>query len=358
MKLEQLGWSPAFNDHFAAHRAAGLAPGRVIRQKGPYSVVATDAGDLTSENSGRLRHEANSRADLPAVGDWVAVAPSEHEHRGVIHAVLPRFSRFSRKVKGAVTEEQVVAANVDTIFLVSGLDEDYNVRRIERYLTLAWASGASPVIVLNKSDLCEDVEQCMAEVFAVDAAAPIHAVSAISGDHTDELHAYITPGKTVAFLGSSGVGKSALINYLIGEERQAVGEVRARDGKGQHTTTHRELILLPGGGMLIDTPGMRELQLWLDEESLKSAFKDIEELGANCRFRDCCHEAEPGCAVREAIENGDLDAGRMESYADLLKEVQYLAKRQGQRSSQIERAKWKPIRKAYRKFTKNRNKGK
>jgi ribosome biogenesis GTPase len=211
------------------------------------------------------------------------------------------------------------------------------------------------VVVLNKSDLCDDVAKRVSQAASLESTAPVHAVSAITGEDIDDLRGYLGAGQTVAFLGSSGVGKSALINALLGEARQVVGEVRARDGQGQHTTTVRELILLPGGGMVIDTPGMRELQLWVDEESLRCAFSDLEELRSECKFRDCRHETEPGCAVRRAVEDGRLDVGRLESFLTLRKEVEYLERRQDQCASQIERDKVRPIRLAARRLRKRRH---
>ena len=328
MNLQELGWQPAFSQALDKRTEPGLVPARVARQNRHHYVVFAEAGALAAEVSGKMRDAAHTRAAFPAVGDWVAVAARPDEGTATIHAVLPRKSHFSRKVAGVTTEEQVVAANVDTVFLVSGLDHDFNLRRIERYLTLAWNSGALPVIVLNKADLCDDLEGRLVAVEAVAMGIDILPVSAATGEGVDALRAYLAPGQTVAFLGSSGVGKSTLVNRLLGEERMQTTDVREDDSRGRHTTTFRELILLPEGGVMIDTPGMRELQLWADEESLHAAFADIETLAQDCHFRDCAHDTEPGCAVRAALDAGVLDEGRFHSYLKLKRELARLARRQ------------------------------
>ena len=308
----------------------GSAPARVVSEsKGSYQVYS-QYGELTAKISGKMRYQAGAENQYPAVGDWVVAKPLVDEQKGTIHAVLPRKSKFSRKVAGERTEEQVVSANVDTVFIVSGLDggRNFNLRKIERYLTLAWSSGATPVIVLNKVDLCPDVDVCIRNIEAIATGISIHPVSAKERIGLDALRNYLTKGNTVAFLGSSGVGKSALINALLGVEKQDTGEVREDDRMGRHTTTKRELILLPGGGMVIDTPGMREIQMWAGEDDLQGAFYDIEMLAKRCRFNDCSHNVESGCAVRAAIDHGDLDPARLESYRKLQNELTYLASRE------------------------------
>jgi ribosome biogenesis GTPase len=302
-----------------------------------------------------MRYHAGEEILYPAVGDWVVVKPVINEHKGIIHAVLPRKSKFSRKVAGERTEEQIVSANIDTVFIVSGLDggRNLNLRRIERYLTLAWNSGASPVIVLNKVDLCPDIDVCIQSVAEVAPGIPIHAVSAKKRIGLDALKNSLTKGNTAAFLGSSGVGKSAIINALLGVEKQETGEVRRDDLMGRHTTTKRELILLPSGGIVIDTPGMREIQMWAGEEDLQGAFHDIEMLAKSCRFSDCSHQVESGCAVIAAIDRGDLDAARLESYRKLQKELNYLASREEQSTRLYEKLKYKKIAK-WSKEIKNR----
>ncbi|MFN6566221.1 ribosome small subunit-dependent GTPase A [Dendronalium sp. ChiSLP03b] len=295
-----------------------------------------------------MRHRATQPQDFPAVGDWVVIRIRESEGRATIHEILPRKSKFSRKTVGSKTEEQIVAANVDTVFLVSGLDGDFNLRRIERYLILAWESGANPVIVLNKADLCNSLEDCLAQVEAVAIGVPVAVLSATSNQGLDALKPYLKPGQTVALLGSSGVGKSTITNQLKGAVVQTVQAVRQGDDRGRHTTTHRELILLPTGGLIMDTPGMREIQIWSGDEGLQETFADIETLAQKCRFRNCQHNNEPGCAVQQALVEERLDYSRFLSYQKLQKELNYLARKQDQRSQLAEKERWKKIHKAMR----------
>ena len=346
--LEELGWTAPFAEAFEAYRAQGLTPARVsLEHTHIYRVLSPD-GERLARVAGRLRHTASGRADFPAVGDWVAVeTPAHGDVR--IRAVLPRATQFSRRAAGNPTEPQVVAANIDVVFLVSGLDRDFNPRRIERYLVTAWDSGAAPVIVLNKSDLVEDVQPFVEEVDAIAHGVPIVVTSAkapnlqppASDLHppTSNLLAFLGPGRTAALLGSSGVGKSSIANALIGEEVLRTREVRASDSRGRHTSTNRQLVLLPGGGILIDTPGMRELQLWDTGDAVAGAFADVEELGADCRFRDCRHTSEPGCAVVAAVAAGSLSAERLENYRKLQAEQKFQAAQQDERARlEIKRA--------------------
>ena len=317
MNLQDLGWSDQLAIEFEPHAAEGLAPARVaVEHRGGY-VLYGEAGELRAEVAPRLRSRAAGRADFPAVGDWVAYGEA------YVHVVLPRRTKFSRKVALGASEEQVVAANVDVVLLVTALDRDFNPRRLERYLTMAWESGAEPRIVLTKSDLCDDVPLRVAEAEGVAFGVPVHVVSSETGEGLEELGALFVPGRTLALLGSSGVGKSTLVNRLAGEELLETRELRS-DGRGRHTTTHRELVVLPGGGLVIDTPGMRELQLWVSEEGLETTFADVEELAAQCRFFDCAHETEPGCAITSAIREGRLDRERLESWRKLGRELRRL----------------------------------
>ncbi len=352
--LAALGWDARWAGRMEPYGGRGWEPARVVcEHRGAY-VAAGASGELWAELSGRFRHEHPARAEWPAVGDWVMVSPRAGEDAATVRAVLPRRSRFSRTAAGDRTEEQVVAANVDVVFLVTSLDGDFNLRRIERYLTVAWDSGARPVVVLNKADVCAEVEARVAEAEAAAPGVPVAVMSAATGRGVDALRALLPPGATGALLGSSGVGKSSLVNALLGRERQAVRSVRADDSRGRHTTTNRELIPLPGGGLIMDTPGMRELQIWSDDDGLETAFADVEALAALCRFADCTHENEPGCAVRAALEDGSLDRGRFRSYTKLRREIQYQELRQDQSARQIEKTRWRGIAKEIRRIERDK----
>lgn len=341
--LETLGWRSFFTEHFRPFGDAGRIPARVaIAHRSEYRLYTT-RGEVDGELAGRLRHLARGRQSVPAVGDWVAITALTAERRTTIHAVLPRLTSFSRKVSGDATEEQVVAANVDTVLLVSGLDGDFNPRRIERYLVLAWESGAVPVVVLTKADLCPTVEEHVARVAAIAPSVPIHVVSSPRNAGLADVARYLAPGQTVAVLGSSGVGKSTLINRLIGREVLKTGDVRAGDGHGRHTTTHRELLLLPSGGLIMDTPGMRELQLWEANDGHQNAFDDVLTLAERCHFQDCSHRCEPRCAVGEAIAGGHLSDERFESYAKLERELRHLKARGDKRAQRTQKRRDKVI---------------
>ncbi len=341
--LTSFGWNEYFEASFQPYVASDYAAGRVALEYKHLYRIYTEHGELLAEIAGKLRHEAVSRQALPVVGDWVVIRLLPEGGKATIHAVLPRRSKFTRKVAGARTVQQIVGANIDTVFLVTSLNQDFSLRRIERYLIVAWDSGANPVIVLNKTDLCDEIEQRLAEVQSVANGVPIHAVSAVKQEGLDELARYFQHGQTVALLGSSGVGKSTLINHLAGRDLQRVQEVREHDDRGRHTTTHRELILMPQGGLVLDTPGMRELQLWDGEGGLHQAFDEIEALARRCYFSDCQHKDEPGCAVREALAEGAIDAGRYGSYEKLQKELSYLARKQDKSAQLSEKKRWKQL---------------
>ena len=313
--LHRLGWDDGWEAAFAEHRAGGLRPARIaIQHRGAYD-LATEQGELRASAANRLVREAG----LPAVGDWVGYDPEST----LIEALLERRTSISRKEAWQATREQVLAANIDIAFLAQGLPLDFNPRRLERYLAMAWESGAQPVVLLTKLDLVDDPDRYLAEAEVVTlGACPLLAVSVITGEGLDDLLALLAPNRTAVLLGSSGVGKSTIVNALAGEELLATQEVRADDQEGRHTTTHRELIVLPAGGVILDTPGMRELQLW--DADLGQTFGDVEEIVAQCRFSDCGHESEPGCAVREALADGTLEPDRWHSYVKLQRELEAL----------------------------------
>ena len=321
--------------------------------RGSYKARA-EASEFDALVTGKMTYEARDRADLPAVGDWVSIEPID-DRQAVIREIEPRRSAFVRKVAGFESDAQVVAANVDVVFVVEALDPGPNARRIERYLTVAWESGAMPVVVLTKSDIGEDVAESLA---AVEASAPgvdVHAVSAVTGDGLDGLRPYVGAGSTAATLGPSGAGKSSLINALAMSEVMATNDVRW-DGKGRHTTTHRELVDLPGGGAIIDTPGMRELQLWEGEDGIDRSFSDIAALAEQCKFRDCAHDSEPGCAVQAALLTGELSSERYANYRKQLRELAAIARKKDKRLANQEAKKWKQITKEMRTSYKTRAK--
>jgi len=332
MQLTDLGWTPERDRELAALAADEVVPARLSLEHNHVYRVLTESGELLAETAGRIKHFAGARSELPAVGDWVAVRPNQ-AGRAVIRAILPRRTWFSRKAAGRETEEQVIAANIDTVLIVFGLDTHVKPRAIERYLALARRAGVRPVVVLNKADLAEDVAADVTDATVVAGDAPVHAVSAKDEGRIAPLLPYLVPGQTVAFLGPSGVGKSSLVNQLMGDAVLATGPVRERDNRGRHTSVHRQLLLRPSGGLIIDTPGMRELQLWDVNESLDETFGDVLELAPACRFRDCQHESEPGCAIKAAVEAGTLAAERYESYLQLRAEHASVEKARDERSA-------------------------
>ena len=378
MFIEDLGWHDYFAAAWNEQDRADCVPARVILQQRGMWRVAGEFGERWATASGKLRRAAQDGADWPAVGDWVGLelldrrARSDENGEGagwpatnrgeptraLLQGVLPRRSRFVRKEAGKRIAEQVIAANVDTAVIVTALDGDCNLRRIERYMAQTWESGARPVVVLNKADACTDVEARAAAVGAITMGAPLCVVSAKTGQGMDALAASFRKGETLVFLGSSGVGKSTLVNRLLHEDKQATAAVRESDRRGRHTTTARELFVLPSGAMVIDTPGLRELQLWEAGEGVAETFADIEELAAQCRFRDCSHASEPGCAVRQALEEGALDPGRLESRRKLEREEEFLLRKMDPEKQHEYRKRIKILFRAIRQDVQSRNKDK
>ncbi|CAI6078169.1 ribosome small subunit-dependent GTPase A [Cohnella sp. JJ-181] len=337
-EMEAYGWNEEWEKKYLALPTAAkkLAPARVVAQYSHQYRLATPWGDRFAEVSGKYAFAAASPGDYPAVGDWVAAELPDGGSPAVIHALLPRRTSIVRRAAGSRPDEQIIGANLDAVFIVASLNEDWNLRRIERYLIAVREGGAQPVLLLTKADLCDAPDRYVEEARAIAPDVPVFAVSALLDRGRDMLAPYVTPGMTVGATGSSGVGKSTLLNWLAGERHQVVQDIREDDARGRHTTTHRELFLLPSGAIWLDTPGMRELQLWESEEGWQATFSDIEALAASCRFRDCRHGAEQGCAVREALEAGELDEGRYANYRKTERELARLAlkeQRAGKRSA-------------------------
>lgn len=350
MKLRNYGWDEYFEMEWKKNSKDGMHPGRIIADYGQMVRVITEDGEcLVNRPLNRLDHGLQL-----AVGDWVGLVYSAESQTTQIGIILSRKTKFSRSAAGIEVKEQIVAANADTVFLIQSLNKDFNMKRLERYLIAAWESGAMPVVVLTKADCCEDVADKLATVYSIAPGVEVIVVSCVTGEGIEKIQEYFMPGKTVALLGSSGVGKSTLVNTLAGEELLKTQLIREDDSKGRQTTTHRELLLLPEGGLVLDTPGMRSLSLWEGEAGIELMFGDIEELTKQCRFHDCQHQNEPGCTVREALETGELEMNRWESWLKLQKEMVYMEMRKEGKQRLLEKQWMKSLSKFQKEIKKGR----
>jgi ribosome biogenesis GTPase / thiamine phosphate phosphatase len=324
MDLKDLGWNETLEKHFQEIELQDIIKGRVIFHSGKQYKIITIDGELTATLSNSFFNSVESKTELPSIGDWVCLKRIDEFRPYQIVQNIPRMNKLSRKVSGEKTEEQIIASNIDIVFILTSADQDFNIRRLERYISIVNEIGAQPIIILNKIDICKEYEKYVIETGENFPDVPLLPISAKKMENIEVVINYVKPGNTIVLVGSSGVGKSTLINTILGYSRQAVAEIRKKDGKGRHMTTSRELIMLPKGGMLIDNPGIRELQLWSSEIGISKTFEDIEALGRHCRFKDCIHDREPGCAVKNAVESGQLSQERLDGYKKLLREQQYL----------------------------------
>ncbi|MFH1054626.1 MAG: ribosome small subunit-dependent GTPase A [Candidatus Altiarchaeota archaeon] len=343
MDLSAFGWDNEFENSFQLFREMGLLPARIIEPNRLFYKLISEKGEVNGKLSGKFIYDCHSKADFPTVGDWIAFKPDVHKGFVSISGMLDRRSKFSRKVAGKTSQEQVIAANIDTIFVVSGLDRDFNLRRLERYIALAADSNAELVFILNKADLCKDLRKVTSEVEGLLKDAKVYVLSALNNEGMAQLTPHLKAGKTVVFLGSSGAGKSTIINRLLGEERQKTGDVSTHDGRGMHITTSRSLILLPSGAIVIDTPGLRELQLLCSGEGLKNAFSDIEQYASECKYKTCTHTNEQGCAVLLAVSEGRITEGRLINYHKLKREITYNLSRHEKQFKNKRGKRWKTV---------------
>jgi len=354
--LRQLGWNDFFEEEYQSYKSQGFDVGRVAIENRDNYMVLTEQGDFSAEVTGRLLHLSESTQDFPKVGDWVVISTFPDEGKALIHDILARQTTFSRKAASKRTEVQVMATNLDHVYVVQSLDVNFNVNRIERYLVMIRESGAEPGVILNKSDLVDHPEEYLDEAKHIAGKVPIFVVSAKTHDGIENLSRAIQPGETIALVGSSGVGKSTIINALVGKDIQKTEEVRSGDSKGRHTTTRRELILLPDGGLLIDTPGMREFQVWTSDSGVEEVFGDILDLAEECRFRDCTHTHETDCAVQEAIEEGEMSEEHLENYLKLQRELEFLESKQNDALYREREERWKKIHENWKQMKKHRKK--
>lgn len=345
--LKKYGWDEFFEERFSQYSGKGFFAGRVaIENKNNY-LLYTEQGEVTGEVSGKFHFKNENTGDYPAVGDWVVFRPVWKEKKAIVEFVLERKNKFSRKEAfnsgDGETNEQIIAANIDYLFIVTSLNSELNNRRIERYLILALENAVTPVLILTKADVCDNIEEKISHVRSIALANKVHAVSSVEKTGIAEIKNYFEGNKTVAFVGSSGVGKSTLLNCLNGDKVMLVKDISEYKDRGRHTTSHRELIVLPEGGLIIDTPGMRQIQMWEGSEGLSETFEDIEKYFTECKFSDCKHEKEPGCAVRKAIENGEIDESRYKNYLKLQREISHFENRSNQKAKLAEKKKWKKI---------------
>ena len=354
MPLEELGWNEVWEEQFIEAGISDALPGRVAFLSGTRFLLKTGDGEIDAILSGSFKHNAESTGNLPCVGDWVLVRKRSEVHPYEIVLVLPRRNKLSRKVAGKESTEQLIAANVDIVFIVTSADDDFNVPRLERYCAMIGEIDASPVIIVNKIDACDTPDLFLSNERLLALGVPVHGISAKKDVNLESVSAYLTTGVTIVLVGSSGVGKSTLINHLLGQDRQAVGERRASDSKGRHVTTSRELIVLPEGGIMIDNPGIREVQLWISSEGISRTFRDIDELGQGCRFKDCRHDREPGCAVKEAVESGALSAERFGNFQKLMREQANLELRRNAYEHRKQDKKFGKMVKLAKEITKNK----
>ncbi len=355
-KLSSLGWNSYYQNMFREFENSSLVPARVVVENKNNYVIFSEVGELMGELSGKLMFSSESQSDLPKVGDWVLVNYFDEHSPAIIQEVLPRQTKLSRKVTGAKTDEQIIASNIDTIFIVQALDETFNINRVQRSLVLVNNSGAKAIVVLSKSDLCNDIEDKLVKLRERVGDVQTISLSNVNKNGIDDILTLLEPGKTYSLIGPSGVGKSTLINSIFGDELLDTKAVREGDSKGRHTTTRRELVILPNGSLIIDTPGMRELQLWSDEESLNSVFPEIDELAVHCKYDDCTHSHETGCAVIKAIEEGELSKENYDNYLKMLKEVKYLETRIDEGKQYDTKNRWKAVKKEMKNFYKKNHK--
>lgn len=345
ISLQDLGFNSFFENEFSKSEDNPFLPARVISEHKEMYRLQNEKGEFLGEVSGKLRYTAVNRDDFPVVGDWVYIQELEGENKAIIHSIFPRKTKLSRKAPGKNIEEQILCANMDIIFIVQPMDSTFNPNRIERYLTIGWESGAIPIVILTKKDLCDSPDSIQLEAESAAIGTKVHSVNSITGDGYEQVKTYLSPGKTIVFIGQSGAGKSTLINKLSEQDLQKTQEIRDKDARGKHTTTHRELFVLATGGLLIDTPGLREIQLWGDESMLEETFSDIRELAASCKFPDCRHESEPGCSVLAALAKEEISLERLENYLKMKRELLFLESKMNESAKIVRKQKERQLQK-------------